>query len=374
MKADRLVATLLFLQARGRVTARQVAEELEISERTARRDLEALSAAGVPVYSQRGRGGGWSLVGGARTDLTGFTQREIGALFLAAGPLSASPELRAALRKLVQAVPAPMRTHAEAASKALVVDGLDWSRAAVRAAGGPHHHALEQAVLDRVRITVGYADEGAPRQEWTVDPLGLVCKAGRWYTVAADGEGLRSFLHTRVTSVTVTGEPARRPEGFDLAEAWQELAAEAERRLRATTVRAAAGPAAVPGLRELLGDRLRTGELRPDGRCEIEADGPSVEILVAQLAGAGADVEVLEPPEARARLARLGRELAAAHGGAPGGGSPAPRNESHFPLGTYYVEDASVDDVTERSAVRPSRRRPRQRLSTPYVPYRGAVS
>ncbi|MFE9365632.1 helix-turn-helix transcriptional regulator [Streptomyces sp. NPDC006978] len=374
MKADRLVATLLFLQARGRVTVRQVAEELEISERTARRDLEALSAAGVPVYSQRGRGGGWSLVGGARTDLTGFTQREIGALFLAAGPLSASPELRAALRKLVQAVPAPMRTHAEAASKALVVDGLDWSRAAVRAAGGPHHHALEQAVLDRVRITVGYADEGAPRQEWTVDPLGLVCKAGRWYTVAADGEGLRSFLHTRVASVTVTGEPARRPEGFDLAEAWQELAAEAERRLRATTVRAAAGPAAVPGLRELLGDRLRTGELRPDGRCEIEADGPSVEILVAQLAGAGADVEVLEPPEARARLARLGQELAAAHGGAPGGGSPAPRNESHFPLGTYYVEDASVDDVTERSTVRPSRRRPRQRLSTPYVPYRGAVS
>lgn len=329
MKADRLVATLLFLQARGRVTVRQVAEELEISERTARRDLEALSAAGVPVYSQRGRGGGWSLVGGARTDLTGFTQREIGALFLAALP-SASPELRAALRKLVQAVPAPMRTHAEAASKALVVDGLDWSRAAVRAAGGPHHHALEQAVLDRVRITVGYADEGAPRQEWTVDPLGLVCKAGRWYTVAADGEGLRSFLHTRVTSVTVTGEPARRPEGFDLAEAWQELAAEAERRLRATTVRAAAGPAAVPGLRELLGDRLRTGELRPDGRCEIEADGPSVEILVAQLAGAGADVEVLEPPEARARLARLGQELAAAHGGAPGGGSPAPETKATF--------------------------------------------
>lgn len=95
-------------------------------------------------------------------------------------------------------------------------------------------------------------------------------------------------------------------------------------------MRAAAGPAAVPGLRELLGDRLRTGELRPDGRCEIEADGPSVEILVAQLAGAGADVEVLEPPEARARLARLGQEIAAAHGGAPGGGSPAPETKATF--------------------------------------------
>ncbi|MET9842663.1 HTH domain-containing protein, partial [Streptomyces virginiae] len=105
MRADRLVATLLFLQERGRVTVPEVATELEVSERTARRDLEALAAAGIPVYSQRGRGGGWSLVGGARTNLTGLTADEIRALFLVTGPLSATPELRTTLRKLVRALP-----------------------------------------------------------------------------------------------------------------------------------------------------------------------------------------------------------------------------------------------------------------------------
>ncbi|MBT2444517.1 WYL domain-containing protein [Streptomyces sp. ISL-36] len=381
MKADRLMATLLFLQARGRVTVREVAAELEVSERTARRDLESLTVAGVPVYSQRGRGGGWSLVGGARTDLTGFTQREIGALFLAAGPLSAAPELRTALRKLVQAVPAPMRLHAEAAAKALVVDGLDWSRAAVRAGGGPHHHALEQAVLDRVRITLGYTEvdpdvdaADASVREWTVDPLGLVCKAGCWYLVAATEEGLRSFRHTRVTSVAVTGEPARRPEGFDLAAAWQALAADLERRMRTATVRAVADRAALPVLRELLGERLRTGSELPDGRMRFEADGPSLDLLTTQLAGFGARVEVLGPPEARARMARLGHELTAVHAESGRPEAHVPPSESHFPLGTYYPEDASVVHGTARKSVRPSRRRPRQRLSPTNSLDEGAVS
>ncbi|MGW6817982.1 helix-turn-helix transcriptional regulator [Streptomyces sp. NPDC055005] len=379
MKADRLVATLLFLQARGRVTVKEVAGELEVSERTARRDLEALTLAGVPVYSQRGRGGGWSLVGGSRTDLTGFTQREIGALFLAAGPLSASPELRAALRKLVQALPAPMRPHAEAASKALVVDGLDWSRAAVRTAGGPHHDALEQAVLDRVRITLGYADPDTPPGRWTVDPLGLVCKAGQWHLVAATEDGLRSFRHTGVTSVTATGEPARRPEDFDLATAWQALTEGAERGLRTATVRAAVHTDVLPALRELFGDRLRGPRPRADGRHDIEADGPSLDVLTARLAGFGARVEVLGPPEARAHLARLGRELASVHGrSAPGpvvpSGDSASRRDSHFPLGTYYVEDVSVPGITAKDTVRPPRRRPRQRLSPTMTLDEGAFS
>src|ERR1700737_3110891 len=116
MRADRLVATLLFLQSRGRVTAEEVAEELEVSTRTARRDLEALAQAGIPVYSQPGRGGGWSLVGGARTDLSGLTAAEARALFLVAGPAAATPALKAALRKLVHALPETFRADAEAAA------------------------------------------------------------------------------------------------------------------------------------------------------------------------------------------------------------------------------------------------------------------
>jgi predicted DNA-binding transcriptional regulator YafY len=123
MRADRLVATLLLMQARGRVTAAELAGELEVSVATARRDLEALSAAGVPVYPQPGRGGGWSLLGGARTDLTGLTAAEAQALFALAGPGAAIvPEVRSALRKLVQALPGTFRADAEAAAEAVVID------------------------------------------------------------------------------------------------------------------------------------------------------------------------------------------------------------------------------------------------------------
>lgn len=265
MKADRLVAALLLIQARGRVTVREAARELEVSERTARRDMQALATAGVPVYSQRGRGGGWSLVGGARTDLTGFTSREIGALFLAAGPLSASPELRSALRKLTGAVPAPMRPHAEAAAKAVVFDPLDWSR--TEEDSGPHRHVLERAVLDGEQVRLCYAPDGQPGAERTVHPLGLADKAGRWYLVAGTQDGgLRADRLSRISRVTPTGDPVNRPEGFELAAAWRELAARRERRMSASTVRARAGRDTLPLLRRLFGGRLRTGSELPGDR------------------------------------------------------------------------------------------------------------
>ncbi|MEU9054395.1 WYL domain-containing protein [Streptomyces sp. NPDC048384] len=313
MRADRLVAALLFLQARGRVTAAELAAELEISERTARRDLEALIASGVPVYAQRGRGGGWRLVGGARTDLTGLTSPEVQALFLAAGSSAASPELRSALRKLLRAVPEPLRPHAEAASRARIVDDQDWSRTAVMASG-PHHTALERAVLDGVRVRLGYARPGGVPHERTVDPLGLVLKAGHWYLVAGTPDGLRSFRLGRVTSADPTDEPVRRPADFDLTAAWRTLVTQLEDRLLAATVTARADQDALPVLQRLLGGRLSVGRLLEDGRREIEAAGPSVEVLAAQLAGLGARVEVVGPPQAREHLARLGRDLTARYG------------------------------------------------------------
>ncbi|MFD9487494.1 helix-turn-helix transcriptional regulator [Streptomyces sp. NPDC059991] len=328
MRADRLVATLLFLQTRGRVTAREVAAELEVSERTARRDLEALAAAGIPVYSQHGRGGGWSLVGGARTDLTGLTAAEIRAMFLVAGPSAHSPELRTALRKLVRALPATLRPDAEAASKAGVTDGTDWSRLPVTA-GTPLLDALQRAVVDGLRIRLGYARPGSPAGTRTVDPLGLVTKAGVPYLVAgtekgarggdevAAGsvhDGLRIFRLDRITSVEVTADPVVRPDGFDLATAWRALAAPMEERMRGATVRGRAEPAAGRVLGVLFGGRLRLGGERADGWLEMEIDGPSPEVVAAQLAGLGARVEILEPPRARERLAQLAAELAALYG------------------------------------------------------------
>ena len=158
MRADRLVATLLFLQSRGRATVAEVAQELEISKRTARRDLEALAMAGVPVYSQAGRGGGWSLVGGARTDLSGLTAAEARALFLVAGPEAATPEVKAALRKLVRALPETFRASAESAGGAVVIDASDWDRPPV----GPPR--ISPLCSRRCRRRPGPAPLRGPRQ------------------------------------------------------------------------------------------------------------------------------------------------------------------------------------------------------------------
>ncbi|WP_406279343.1 helix-turn-helix transcriptional regulator [Embleya sp. NBC_00896] len=321
MKADRLVATLLFLQTRGRVTALEVAAELEVSERTARRDLEALASAGVPVYAQRGRGGGWELVGGARTDLTGLTAGEIRALFLVAGPSSTTPELRTALRKLVRALPATLRSGAEAAANAGVTDETTWSRSS-DADATPYLDPLQRAVVDGRRIRLGYAGPGRPAGERTVDPLGLAAKAGVRYLVAGTPRGLRTFRVDRVTSVRPTGEPVERPEDFDLPTVWRSLAARLEDRMLAATVRARAVPEAEVILHRLLGARLRILGTRADGWIEFEVDGPSLRALAAQLAGLGAQVELLEPPEARTRLARLAVELATIYG--PPGPDPDP--------------------------------------------------
>ncbi|WP_181923482.1 helix-turn-helix transcriptional regulator [Streptomyces inhibens] len=328
MRADRLVATLLFLQTRGRVTVAEVAAELEVAERTARRDLEALATAGIPVYSQRGRGGGWSLIGGARTDLTGLTADEIRALFLVAGPSSTTPELRTALRKLVRALPATLRSDAEAASRARVADGTDWSRTAVTATE-PQLDALQRAVVDGIQVRLGYAGPGKPAGERTIHPLGLASKAGVGYLVAGTDHGLRIFRLSRVTSVEATGDPVVRPDDFDLATAWRSLAARMEHRMHAVTVRARAEPGAEAILQRLFGGRLRIGRPHPDEWMDIEVDGPSPEVLAAQLAGLGARIEVLDPPEAREWLARLAIELATIYGTPPNTG-----NDPTIPAGT----------------------------------------
>ena len=188
MRADRLVATLLVLQARGRVTAAEVADELEVSVKTARRDLEALAMAGIPVYSQAGKGGGWSLIGGARTDLSGLTAAEARTLFMVAGPSStATPEAKAALRKLVQALPETFRADAEAAASAVVLDPAGWGGST--APRPPHLDDLQRAVVEGRQVRLGYADRTRSETERIVHPLGLVEKGMVWYLIADTANG-----------------------------------------------------------------------------------------------------------------------------------------------------------------------------------------
>src|SRR4051794_5128647 len=210
------------LQARGQVTTAEVAAELEISERTARRDLEALGVAGLPIYSRQGRNGGWQLAGGGRTDLSGLTAAEARALFLVAGPSSAAtPEVKAALRKLVRALPEPFRPQAEAASTAVVVDPTGWDGTAAPSRTAPFLDAVQQAVVEGEQIVLGYVARNREATTRVVHPLGLATKGTTWYLVGGTDAGLRTFRVDRVTAVERTGRAVVRPEGFELAEAWR---------------------------------------------------------------------------------------------------------------------------------------------------------
>ncbi len=307
MRADRLVAAVLLLQARGRVTAAELAEDLEISVATARRDLEALSAAGIPVYPQPGRGGGWSLVGGARTDLSGLTAAESQALFLMLGPAaSGGPELSSALRKLVRALPATFRADAEAAARAVVSDPAGWGE---RDREPPALvQSLQQAVVQRRKVRFDYSGK-----DRLVDPYGLADKDGVWYLIAGTPAGQRTFRVDRMSAATTTDLPSQWPDDFDLREQWARVVEEMEQRRSLVSATVLIDARYLSVLRshfgrhcEVLGER--------DGRVHVKVAAHWVRSIAEQLAGWGDLVEVVEPDSVRAELARIGRELTARYG------------------------------------------------------------
>jgi predicted DNA-binding transcriptional regulator YafY len=314
MRSDRLVAALLLMQARGRVTAAELAGELEVSVATARRDLEALSAAGVPVYPQPGRGGGWSLVGGARTDLSGLSAAEAQALFLLVGPAAAvSGEAKAALRKLVRALPRTFRADAESAAGATMIDPTRW---------GEHDRhrpetvdLLQTAVVRRMKIRLTYVDSRQERTERLVDPWGLVDKDDIWYLIAGTERGQRTFRVDRITEAEQTGLPAERPDDFALAAAWRQVVGEVERQRSHTSATVLIETRFVPVLRDHFGRHCHLDGEPEDGRARVRVAAPTPLDIARQLAGWGAMVEVLDPPSVQAELARIGAELTGRYAG-----------------------------------------------------------
>lgn len=314
MRADRLVATLLLMQARGRVTAAEVAEELEVSVATARRDLEALSTAGIPVYPQPGRGGGWSLVGGARTDLSGLTAAEAQALFLLVGPAAAvAPEVKAALRKLVRALPDTFRADAEAAADAVVLDPARWGeRTRDRS---PVVELLQRAVVRRRTVRFAYTSRsrGGQRAERTVEPWGLVDKDDVWYLVGGTERGQRTFRVDRMAEVVEGAETFERPAGFDLSAAWERVVTEVEQRRSLVSATVSVAARFVYVLRDQYGRHCEVLDSLPDGRVRVRLAAPTPLMIAQPLAGWGAMIDVEDSPAVCAELARLGAELVARH-------------------------------------------------------------
>ncbi|MGW5700583.1 helix-turn-helix transcriptional regulator [Amycolatopsis japonica] len=308
MRADRLVATLLLMQARGRVTASELAEELEISVATARRDLEALSSAGVPVYPQPGRGGGWSLVGGARTDLSGLSASEAQALFLLAGPAaSVSPEVKSALRKLVRALPDTFRADAQAAADAVVIDPSRWGE---REKERPELLTVLQAgIVRRRKVRFGYAKKGAEPVERVVDPWGLVDKDDIWYLIAGTEKGQRTFRVDRMSDAEVSDLPAGRPDDFELSRAWEQVVDRVEQRRSGLDATVLIAERHLPILQDHFGRQARVEETLEDGRVRVTVSAAVAWMIAQQLAGWGSMIEVLGPESVQKELARIGAEL-----------------------------------------------------------------
>nr|WP_296778676.1 WYL domain-containing protein [Rhodococcus sp. (in: high G+C Gram-positive bacteria)] len=308
MRADRLVATLLLMQTRGRVTAAEIAEELEISIATARRDLEALSAAGIPVYPQMGRGGGWQLVGGARTDLTGLTSIEAQALFTLVGPAAAlTPDAKAALRKLVKALPAPFRDEAQAAAEATTIDPARWGHTPT---DRPDEViSLQRAVVGRVEVTFGYAGKGERR----VGPLGLVDKNGYWYLIAATARGQRTYRVDRMTDIALTNNAFVRPADFDLAAAWASVVDSVEGKQRRCSATVEIPERLLSVLENQFGQHCVV-ESVTDGKLRATVSAPAPVMIAQHLAGWGNILDVVDSDSVRDELARIGAELVESYG------------------------------------------------------------
>lgn len=222
MKADRLLSALLLLQGHRRLTGRELARRLEVSMRTVHRDMEALSAAGVPVFALRGSRGGWQLDEDWRTHVPGLDESELRALLMAqprvVGDATLAAAAESALGKLMASLPASLRDQAASIRKRLHVDTTGWNGASEDLAALP---VVQDAVSRDRKLEIRYrrgGEEGAAR---AVDPLGLVAKGTTWYLVADTADGLRTFRVSRIAQARLLDAPSARPRDFDLAEYWR---------------------------------------------------------------------------------------------------------------------------------------------------------
>ena len=306
------------------MSAAALARRLEVSTRTIYRDIDALSAAGVPVYAERGRNGGCALLPGFRTDVTGMTADEARALFVFAGRglpggLGHEAELKSALRKLLAAVPEAHRPAAVQARERVVVDPMGWSG---RPEAVPHLATVQAAVWADRQLGLRYRSSDATvGRDLTVEPFGLVAKAGTWYLIAAEGGEPRLFRVSRIEAAVVLEVPCRRPRDLDLESLWLELRRRFDERggdgltvrtlVRTENVarflRMSAGPTIEPA-------RHRDHVAGP-GWTEVDlrfrGEGPAVAFLL----GFGGDVEVLEPATIRTAMAAAAQAIAARYSG-----------------------------------------------------------
>lgn len=305
MRADRLLSILLLLQSRGRMTAGQLAERLEVSERTIYRDLDALSAAGVPVYAERGPNGGCALAEGYRTSLTGLSEQEIHSLFISAsegplGDLGLDGVLQAAVLKLLAALPSAHRPDAERIRQRIMLDPAGWFRAEELV---PHLPTLQTAVWQDLWVDLVYLRRDSSMGTRRVAPYGLVAKASIWYLVASTEEGMRTFRVSRIREVMLTDEHFARPADFDLSAYWRAWCSAFEASLWHYQSVLRFAPQIVPVLPQTFGEgifrQIENAISDEDGWITLPITFDNYESARSMVLGFGSLVEVIEPDELR---------------------------------------------------------------------------
>lgn len=321
MRADRLLSLLMLLQTRGKLSAPTLAQELEVSERTIYRDIEALERAGVPLYAEQGRDGGYALVDRYRTSLTGLSGSEVRALFMLSIPaplaeLGLTHELRAALLKLTAALPASRRGDEEHVRNRFYLDAVGWEAVA---GPTPHLQAVHQAVWRDRQLVVTYRPLFAVDVALTVEPYGLVVKAGIWYLVYALQGRVGARRLSEFRDVRETGATFERPEGFSLEAFWKAWCAENAERREQYRVRVRVAPDAREWLPFYLSGRARealahAGSPDAQGWFTLDLAFETLEEARSRLLALGGAVEVLSPDVLRLSMADFGARIAAVYG------------------------------------------------------------
>jgi predicted DNA-binding transcriptional regulator YafY len=315
MKSSRLLSMLLLLQGAERRSARELAAVLEVSARTVYRDVDALAASGVPVYAERGVYGGIALAAGYRKALTQFGEDDIRALFISGanplGDLGLGAGRERALEKLAGAMSDAQRKAVTKTRGRIHIDQRRWNQPAQ-----PHEHlaALRLAVWDERRVQLRYRDRESKTTERTVDPLGLVAKAGVWYLVARAGAEFRTFRAERITGVKTLAESFARPAGFDLDAYWQNWTSTIEADSKRIPVVFAVAPSEL----ERISQYWETQVLTPPGDSPadtvlVRVIFPAVDVALHQAAAWAGIAELVEPPALRAELVKCAHAILAAH-------------------------------------------------------------
>ena len=312
MRAGRLVSLLLLLQTRGRMTAQALADELEVSVRTVYRDVESLGSAGVPIYADRGPDGGYQLLDGYRTRLTGLTGDEAGTLFLAGMPgpaaeLGLGSVLAAAELKLRASLPDELADRADRVRQRFHLDAPGWFRGDEPT---PHLAAVADAVWSSRQLSVRYLRWRAPREvSRKLSPLGVVLKAGRWYLVAgSDPAKITAYRVSSILDAVVLDEPVERPAGFDLTAFWREWTERFEGSVYTASATVRMTRSALEMMTYVfppeMSRRAHAAAGEPDSAGWLVTEVPieSIRHGHVELLRLGAEAEVLGPPELRDRF------------------------------------------------------------------------